>query len=114
RIPRSPPLNLPRNLPPNPSGSIRRRIRRRIKIPPYARVGGRGLWALHGLAPRPFPSSFAASLRTRRLMSQLSPDALPIDGSEFSFGIVAARFNGIYIEGLLSGVIETLRAAGAP
>lgn len=47
-------------------------------------------------------------------MSNLSPDVLPIDGSEFSFGIVAARFNGIYVDGLLAGVADALRAAGVP
>ena len=47
-------------------------------------------------------------------MSTLSPTALPIDGSEFRVGVVAARFNAPYVEGLLAGVLETLRKAGVP
>ncbi|EDY82695.1 6,7-dimethyl-8-ribityllumazine synthase [Verrucomicrobiia bacterium DG1235] len=45
-------------------------------------------------------------------MSQLSPAALQIDGSDFRIGIVAARFNEEYVSGLLDGALGTLRQAG--
>ncbi len=45
-------------------------------------------------------------------MSLLSPSALPIDGSDFRIGIVAARFNARYVEGLLDGVRAALERAG--
>ncbi|MEM9159333.1 MAG: 6,7-dimethyl-8-ribityllumazine synthase [Verrucomicrobiota bacterium] len=46
-------------------------------------------------------------------MSQLSPKPLVVDGSAFSFGIVAARYNEVYVNGLLEDVLAGLRAAGA-
>lgn len=45
-------------------------------------------------------------------MSTLSPTALTVDGSELRVGIVAARFNAAYVEGLLAGVMGRLTAAG--
>lgn len=45
-------------------------------------------------------------------MSQLSPAALQIDGSDFRIGIVAARFNEVYVGGLLDGAVATLKQAG--
>ena len=45
-------------------------------------------------------------------MSQLSPEPQKIDGSAFKFGIVAARFNQVYVEGLLQGALNVLMAAG--
>tara|TARA_B110000037_G_scaffold201690_1_gene243251 strand:+ start:449 stop:919 length:471 start_codon:yes stop_codon:yes gene_type:complete len=47
-------------------------------------------------------------------MSQLSPEPIEIDGSLFRFGIVAARFNAVYVDGLIAGAMEALRAAGVP
>ncbi len=47
-------------------------------------------------------------------MSQLSPEPIKIDGSSFRFGIVAARFNQIYVDGLVDGAREVLRSAGVP
>jgi len=43
-------------------------------------------------------------------MSQLAPADLQIDGSDLRVGIVAARFNAVYVEGLLAGVLEALGA----
>lgn len=45
-------------------------------------------------------------------MSQLSPSELKIDGSDFRIGIVAARFNEIYVGGLLDGALKALETAG--
>lgn len=45
-------------------------------------------------------------------MSQLSPSALQIDGSDFRIGIVAARFNEEYVAGLLDGALTALKGAG--
>lgn len=45
-------------------------------------------------------------------MSQLSPKPIQIDGSKFRFGIVAARFNQVYVDGLIDGAREILLAAG--
>jgi 6,7-dimethyl-8-ribityllumazine synthase len=45
-------------------------------------------------------------------MSQLSPKPIEIDGSEFAIAIVAARYNEVYVDGLLSGVIAELEKAG--
>lgn len=45
-------------------------------------------------------------------MSLDSPSAVAIDGAAFSFGIVAARFNGELVDGLLARVTAGLRAAG--
>jgi len=47
-------------------------------------------------------------------MSRLAPDPVKVDGSEFSFAIVAARYNQVYVDGLLSGVKEALANAGVP
>ena len=47
-------------------------------------------------------------------MSHLSPAALQIDGSNFSIGVVAARFNEVYVDGLLMGVLGSLKSAGVP
>ncbi|MBC2606060.1 6,7-dimethyl-8-ribityllumazine synthase [Pelagicoccus albus] len=47
-------------------------------------------------------------------MSQLSPNALNVDGSSFRIGIVAARFNEEYVAGLLDGALKTLGEAGVP
>lgn len=46
------------------------------------------------------------------IMSTLSPASLPIDGSDFTVGIVAARFNETYVAGLLDGVLQALQQAG--
>ncbi len=45
-------------------------------------------------------------------MSQLSPEPSEIDGSDFRIGIVAARYNQIYVDGLLDGVRAALATAG--
>ncbi len=45
-------------------------------------------------------------------MSRLSPEPARIDGSDFRFAIVAARYNQIYVDGLLSGVRSVLTEAG--
>ncbi|MCH6258870.1 6,7-dimethyl-8-ribityllumazine synthase [Puniceicoccaceae bacterium K14] len=45
-------------------------------------------------------------------MSQLSPKPIEIDGSGFRFGIVAARFNQEFVDGLADGAREVLIAAG--
>ncbi len=45
-------------------------------------------------------------------MSQLSPSALQVDGSDFRIGVVAARFNEEYVAGLLDGALATLKQAG--
>lgn len=45
-------------------------------------------------------------------MSQLSPDALQIDGSDFRVGVVAARFNEEYVSGLLDGALAALKGSG--
>ena len=47
-------------------------------------------------------------------MSQLSPSPLVIDGSEFRFGIVAARYNDVFVSGLLEKVLERLKEAKVP
>ena len=45
-------------------------------------------------------------------MSQLSPTALNIDGSDFRIGVVASRFNEAYVDGLLDGTLAALTRAG--
>ncbi len=45
-------------------------------------------------------------------MSRLSPEPSNIDGSDFRIAIVAARYNQIYVDGLLSGVQSALSEAG--
>ncbi len=45
-------------------------------------------------------------------MSLDSPQALRIDGAAFRVGIVAARFNQRFVDGLLASVGTTLAAAG--
>lgn len=45
-------------------------------------------------------------------MSLDSPSALQIDGAAFRVGIVAARFNQRYVEGLLDAATAVLRDAG--
>lgn len=45
-------------------------------------------------------------------MSQLSPTTIEINGSDFKFGIVAARFNEEYVGGLLDGALGALKQAG--
>ncbi|MDQ8202766.1 6,7-dimethyl-8-ribityllumazine synthase [Pelagicoccus sp. SDUM812003] len=45
-------------------------------------------------------------------MSNLSPTSLAVDGSDFRIGIVAARFNDVYVSGLLDGALKTLKDAG--
>ncbi len=45
-------------------------------------------------------------------MSQLSPEPVKIDGSEFRVAIVAARYNQVYVDGLLEAARSTLRDAG--
>ncbi len=45
-------------------------------------------------------------------MSLDSPSALQIDGAAFRVGIVAARFNQRYVEGLLTSATAVLRDAG--
>ncbi|MCL4167672.1 UNVERIFIED_CONTAM: hypothetical protein GTU68_050597 [Idotea baltica] len=45
-------------------------------------------------------------------MSQLSPEPINIDGSSFRFGIVAARFNQVFVDGLVEGARSVLLAAG--
>lgn len=45
-------------------------------------------------------------------MSLNAPANRRIDGAEFRFGIVAARFNQALVDGLLNRAIDTLQAAG--
>lgn len=45
-------------------------------------------------------------------MSLASPKPIRIDGTPFRFGIVAARFNGELVDGLLARVFNGLKAAG--
>ena len=45
-------------------------------------------------------------------MSLSLPPELPIDGSPFRLGIVAARFNPELVDALLASVQQSLRAAG--
>ncbi|GAB5562173.1 MAG: 6,7-dimethyl-8-ribityllumazine synthase [Synoicihabitans sp.] len=45
-------------------------------------------------------------------MSLDSPTALSLDGTGLRVGIVAARFNQRYVEGLMENAIAVLRAAG--
>ncbi|MDE0769418.1 MAG: 6,7-dimethyl-8-ribityllumazine synthase, partial [Opitutaceae bacterium] len=47
-------------------------------------------------------------------MSRLSPKPSEIDGSDFSIAIVAARYNEVYVDGLLKGVQAELENAGVP
>ena len=47
-------------------------------------------------------------------MSLDSPSALNIDGAAFRVGIVAARFNQRYVQGLLNNAVATLLDAGVP
>lgn len=46
-------------------------------------------------------------------MSLDQPKPEDIDGSPYTFGVVAARFNQRYVDGLLSRARETLESAGA-
>ncbi len=45
-------------------------------------------------------------------MSLAAPQPTVIDGAGFSFGVVAARFNGELVDALLARVLAGLRAAG--
>jgi|SRR4051812_21052834 len=45
-------------------------------------------------------------------MSFASPSAVAINGAALTFGIVAARFNGELVDGLLARVLAALTAAG--
>lgn len=45
-------------------------------------------------------------------MSVSAPEPRPIDGADFRFGIVAARYNEELVNGLLDQVLATLRSAG--
>jgi 6,7-dimethyl-8-ribityllumazine synthase len=45
-------------------------------------------------------------------MSFASPSATAIKGAAFTFGVVAARFNGDLVDGLLERVLAALAAAG--
>lgn len=45
-------------------------------------------------------------------MSQDAPEQRTVDGSEFRFGVAAARFNGEFVDGLLERVLASLRTAG--
>ena len=45
-------------------------------------------------------------------MSNLPPTSLKIDGSDFRVGIVAARFNEEYVDGLINGVLQAFKDAG--
>lgn len=45
-------------------------------------------------------------------MSLDAPDQRVLRGAEYRFGVVAARFNGELVEGLLARVVDTLKAAG--
>ena len=45
-------------------------------------------------------------------MSLDAPQPTAPNGADFRFGIAAARFNGEYVDGLLSRVVGTLQAAG--
>ncbi len=47
-------------------------------------------------------------------MSRLSPEPASIDGTDFKFAIVAARYNQGYVDGLLDGVLSMLSQAGVP
>lgn len=44
-------------------------------------------------------------------MSQLSPKPIAIDGSDFSVAVVAARYNQVYVDGLLEGAKAVLEEA---
>jgi 6,7-dimethyl-8-ribityllumazine synthase len=44
-------------------------------------------------------------------MSQDAPQQRIADGSEFRFGVVAARFNAEFVDGLLASVLATLLGA---
>lgn len=45
-------------------------------------------------------------------MSQSAATPVPIDGTSFRLGIVAARFNGALVDALLHAVFDELAAAG--
>lgn len=47
-------------------------------------------------------------------MSLDAPAAAPVDGSLFSFGIAAARFNQELVDGLLGSLLATLLKHGVP
>ncbi len=47
-------------------------------------------------------------------MSRLSPKPSEIDGSDLLIAIVAARYNQVYVDGLLNGVLAELEKAGVP
>ncbi|MBC2596453.1 6,7-dimethyl-8-ribityllumazine synthase [Ruficoccus amylovorans] len=47
-------------------------------------------------------------------MSFHAPEPLKIDGSELYFGIVAARYNGAYVDALIERVSAVLKEAGVP
>ena len=47
-------------------------------------------------------------------MSLDAPAPTPVDASQFSFGIAAARFNAELVEGLLKSLQATLAAHGVP
>ena len=60
------------------------------------------------------PRAFATSrhLRSFLAMSLDAPQLLSIDGSPFSVGIAAARFNARLTDALLDQVVKQLRDAG--
>jgi len=45
-------------------------------------------------------------------MSLLAPSSAAINGAPFTLGIVAARYNGALVDGLLENVLAGLKAAG--
>jgi 6,7-dimethyl-8-ribityllumazine synthase len=47
-------------------------------------------------------------------MSFHAPEPLKIDGSDLYFGIVAARYNGDFVEALIKRVTAVLKQAGVP
>jgi len=47
-------------------------------------------------------------------MSLDAPAQTPLDGSQFTLGIVAARFNGELVDGLLQGLADTWAQHGVP
>jgi 6,7-dimethyl-8-ribityllumazine synthase len=47
-------------------------------------------------------------------MSRLSPEPAQIDGADFKVAIVAARYNQVYVDGLLEGVLSALAQSGVP
>ncbi|MGE9292440.1 6,7-dimethyl-8-ribityllumazine synthase [Ruficoccus sp. ZRK36] len=47
-------------------------------------------------------------------MSFHAPEPLKIDGSDLYFGVVAARYNGDYVEALIKRIADIFKEAGVP